>query len=509
MLPGLDTRALRSGSRDLGALGERCRALAAQLHHGGDVLTRGPRSWSGVAARASGDRAGRLVTALGQATTVATEAAAVLAAVATTTEDAQASWDRAERLAASTGISLGAHGLDAAGLPQGLSPALSSGGLGAHGLGTGGLSSVGLAAGDLGGRGLPSRSPYEGGAAGGGAGDAAVAQAARALAGEADGRMRTAAASASAAFDELASRAPALCQVIDRRGAYARAIEVRTNGPISPWRDVRDGLASGVKGLLDGGAQTAVLAWPLYWVVRPADARRRAGEAVAGGVAALRDPAAAIRQQLGTDDLENGHAWRFWSRLAPQAALAAAAKGAGSLGRAVGVGEEVVGAAASPGPARLPPRGVPLATTAEGHAVPRGSAPLGFAGPAEFGRFGARLGAGLRKAGYGDVQAAFQGSSVTGRDFLSGAPFDTGRRSDFDVALGGRSLFERARSIGVDLRSGGTRTAPLTGAQLDALGLKRLGNELARLTGRPVGFMVYQSIEAAAVRRPSIMVPLR
>jgi len=505
MLPGLDTRALRSGSRDLGALGERCRALAAQLHHGGDALTRDPRSWSGVAARASGERAGRLVTALGQATTAATEAAAVLAAVATAAEDAQATWERAERLAATAGISLGAGGLDA----TGLSPGLSSGGLGAHGLGAGGLSSVGLAAGDLGGRGLPSRNPYEGDATGGGAGDAAVAQAARALAGEADGRMRTAAVSASAAFDELAGRAPAVCQAIDRRGAYARAIEVRTNGPISPWDDVRDGLASGVKGLVEGGVQTAVLAWPLYWVARPADARRRVGEAVAGGVAALRDPAAAVRQQLGTDDLENGHAWRFWSRLVPQAALAAAAKGAGSLGRAAGVGEEAAAAATSPGPARLAPRGVPLAGTAEGRAVPRGSAPLGFADPAEFGRFGARLGAGLRKAGYGDVRAAFQGSSVTGRDYLSGAPFDVGRRSDFDVALGGRSLFERARSIGVGLRSGGTRTAPLTGAQLDALGLKGLGDELARLTGRPVGFMVYQSIEAAAVRRPSIMVPLR
>jgi len=443
MLPALDARALRGGSRDLGALAERCRALALQLQHGGQALTSGPRSWSGVAARAGGDRAAALLTALGRADRATTEAAVVLGAVATAVEDAQSTWESSERLAT------------------------------------------------------------------GGAQGAEVSRAAGALAGEAEGRVRAATASASAVFDELAGRAPALCQAIGRDGAFAKAVEVRTHGPISAWDDVRDGLAAGVKDLVQGGVQTAVLAWPLYWVVRPGDTRRRVAETAAGSVAALRDPAAAVRQQLGTDDLENGHAWRFWSRLVPQAALAAVAKGAGSFARAAGAVEEVAGLAAPSGSARLPSGVVPVAGTAKGRVPPRGSTPLGFADPAEFGRFGAQLGAGLRQAGYGDVRAAFQGSSVTGRDYLSGAPFDVGRRSDFDVALGGRSLFERARSIGVELRSGGTRTAPLTDAQLREMGLKALSNALARLTGRPIGFMVYQSIEAAALRRPSIIVPLR
>jgi len=65
MLPDLDARALRSGSRDLGALAERCRELSTQLHRGGGALTGGPRSWSGPAARASGEHAAALVTALG------------------------------------------------------------------------------------------------------------------------------------------------------------------------------------------------------------------------------------------------------------------------------------------------------------------------------------------------------------------------------------------------------------------------------------------------------------
>lgn len=38
-------------------------------------------------------------------------------------------------------------------------------------------------------------------------------------------------------------------------------------------------------------------------------------------------------------------------------------------------------------------------------------------------------------AGYPDVEPILQGSAVTGKNFGTGAPFDVGRVSDFDVAL--------------------------------------------------------------------------
>jgi hypothetical protein len=473
-LPSLDARALQAGSRDLGALADRCRALWSQLRRGGDALRAGPGSWSGVAARAGGERAGRLLAALDQAAAATGEAAGVLAAAAVSVEGAQATLAIAERLAASAG---------AAPTPPRLAP-------------PGGIASAAGLEDARAGRAAP------GGLEGGGA-----ARLVQALAGEADDQLRAGTAAAAAAFDALTGRAAALCEAIDRRGAFIRAVEARTSGPVSPWADVRDGLLSGLAGLAEGAVQAGLLASPLAWALDPSGAERRNRALLTGGAAALRDPVAAVREQLGTDDLENGHAWRFWARLVPQAVMVAAFKGAGDLARAAEVGERPA-LAVSEAAGRLGAGGV-AAGRVEGQLLPRGSAPLGFGDPVEFERFGAHLGAGLRKAGYADVRAAFQGSSVTGRNYLSGAPFDAGHRSDFDVALGGPSLFERARSIGVDLRSGGTRTAPLSKAQLEALGLKALGEELARASGRSIRFMLYRSIDAAAVRRPSIMVPLR
>jgi len=55
------------------------------------------------------------------------------------------------------------------------------------------------------------------------------------------------------------------------------------------------------------------------------------------------------------------------------------------------------------------------------------SVPQGFGSASDFGTFGDDLGAGLRGAGYDDVTAVFQGSSVTGRSFHTGAAFDVGR----------------------------------------------------------------------------------
>lgn len=111
--------------------------------------------------------------------------------------------------------------------------------------------------------------------------------------------------------------------------------------------------------------------------------------------------------------------------------------------------------------------------------------PRGFGNAADFGAFGDDLYSGLRGAGYADVTAIFQGSSVTGQSFRTGAAFDGGRVSDFDIALASPRLLDRASALGIGLRSGGTRTGPLTASQLQQLGLGNLATDLGTAAGRP------------------------
>ncbi len=131
--------------------------------------------------------------------------------------------------------------------------------------------------------------------------------------------------------------------------------------------------------------------------------------------------------------------------------------------------------------------------------------PHGFSNSEAAGEFTQTLNGGLSEAGYSETQAAFQGSSVTGVGFRSGLPF--GDHSDYDIALGGDDLFNAAKEAGIGLRSGGTRTGPLNPAQLEQLGLSEMQAQLEGMAGREVHFMVYQSIEGAVGRSPSMLVP--
>ena len=127
--------------------------------------------------------------------------------------------------------------------------------------------------------------------------------------------------------------------------------------------------------------------------------------------------------------------------------------------------------------------------------------PHGFKSAEEFQDFGARLRFGLPEG----IEPLFQGSSVTGLSYKTGKPFDVGRQSDFDLGLVGRELFRRGRALGLKVKEG-TRIGPLSDAQLDALGLLGLRDELSKLSGRPVKFMLFDGLESA-LRRPSIWVP--
>ncbi|GLY01067.1 polymorphic toxin-type HINT domain-containing protein [Actinoplanes sp. NBRC 101535] len=128
--------------------------------------------------------------------------------------------------------------------------------------------------------------------------------------------------------------------------------------------------------------------------------------------------------------------------------------------------------------------------------------PYGFAGKADYNTFVNTLNEGLNAA-HGGTKAAFQGSAVTGISFRRKVPFDS--KSDYDIAIGGDVIFQKAKELGIELRGGKTRTGPLKDKRLlDALGLTDLKKQLSDMAGRPVNFMIYMDIDKAVERAPSL-----
>ncbi|MFG2677365.1 RHS repeat-associated core domain-containing protein [Streptomyces sp. NPDC048445] len=130
--------------------------------------------------------------------------------------------------------------------------------------------------------------------------------------------------------------------------------------------------------------------------------------------------------------------------------------------------------------------------------------PKGFANRGALSEFGQKLTGGLAEAGHENVTPVMQGSAVTGKSFRTGRPF--GAHSDYDVALASSDLLSRASRAGIALRSGGTRTGPLKGSDLQKLGLGDLAKSLSTDAQRPVNFMIYDSVGAATSRAPSIII---
>lgn len=140
-------------------------------------------------------------------------------------------------------------------------------------------------------------------------------------------------------------------------------------------------------------------------------------------------------------------------------------------------------------------------------AGPPADVPRGFSSRERFVEFSRRLLAALRRAGYTDAQAGLQGSSVTGFKWVTGEPFDVGRKSDLDVAIASPSAMKRAKALGIGLRSGGSRTGPLELKELDALGLRDVVDDLSKYVDREVHVMLFESIDGAAARAPIAVVP--
>lgn len=131
--------------------------------------------------------------------------------------------------------------------------------------------------------------------------------------------------------------------------------------------------------------------------------------------------------------------------------------------------------------------------------------PYGFKSLDEYKDFISNLKKGLPE----DTKIVFQGSSVTGVSHETGAIFDYGRVSDFDIGLVQDDIILRAleadSSLGFKMKTDPTRIGPLNEIQLDYLGLKSVADSMSEQAGREVGFMLFDSL-SEALRRPSIYV---
>jgi hypothetical protein len=267
---------LWAGSRSFAALAERCRTLAGELRHGSRALGQRPGGWVGVAAEAGRRHADHLAGAMDLAAVASSDAATVLVLLATAVQDARAAREVAARLAAAAG-----------------------------------------------GERAPDGTPVRAAAV-----DAGAAARVAGLNRQAAERVAAALGAAAAGFDEIAGRARAACALLGLQGRWATAIDQRLHGRVPVWADLRQGLADGTRDLAAGTVQAAALGSRYYWMLRPRQAWEQSRLELAGTLAALRHPGQAVATALGTEDLGNGHAARYWARLAPQAALAVAAKGA-------------------------------------------------------------------------------------------------------------------------------------------------------------------------------------
>ena len=137
--------------------------------------------------------------------------------------------------------------------------------------------------------------------------------------------------------------------------------------------------------------------------------------------------------------------------------------------------------------------------------------PLGFESRGQFKQFGEAARGVLRRAGYDDAEVGMQGSAVTGVRASDESPFDSGRVSDFDVAVVSPTLFAEAQSQGIDVRASGAlphaedhTTFALTPDQAAALGVADLAlpKTWRASGGRHVNVMVFASRAAAKAKQP-------
>jgi len=132
--------------------------------------------------------------------------------------------------------------------------------------------------------------------------------------------------------------------------------------------------------------------------------------------------------------------------------------------------------------------------------------PLGFNSTDEFTEFGQIGQKALAKAKHKNVTMHMQGSAITGKAHTKrdafGNPLPFRPESDFDVALAGKDLFDRARKLkGLKVLDNPSHIYldPKSGdyiKNLDKLGLKKMQSQLEAKGGRTVIFMLFQNENA-------------
>jgi len=133
--------------------------------------------------------------------------------------------------------------------------------------------------------------------------------------------------------------------------------------------------------------------------------------------------------------------------------------------------------------------------------------PWGFGSVNKLREFKSTLSAGLANVDP-EAEAFLRGSAVTGKNSQSGAPFDSVKRSDLDLAIVSPKLVKKAKAMGIELRSRGNRTVALYPVHLRPFGLSDLANTLSKQTNRKVSFMIYAS-ESAIKDRGTPYISLR
>lgn len=138
-----------------------------------------------------------------------------------------------------------------------------------------------------------------------------------------------------------------------------------------------------------------------------------------------------------------------------------------------------------------------------------GGIPYGFTSKQQFQDFNSALCSGLKSAsGVGGsgycVSAGVGGSAVTGSQYKRGVPFDEGRQSDYDIVLSDPGLLAKAEAMGIPTYDNGLRTGPLDDNELRELGLYDLERQLTAKAGRPVHFLLYNSLVDDYSRSPYI-----
>lgn len=121
----------------------------------------------------------------------------------------------------------------------------------------------------------------------------------------------------------------------------------------------------------------------------------------------------------------------------------------------------------------------------------------------QYQQFVSTLRSGLNNAGY-CAGADVGGSSVTGFSYTNGMPFDSAHQSDYDVVLTGKTLWDKAKALGIKLTDGGTRTRPLRPNELAALGLYGMWQQLEKIAGREVHFVIYNSLVTNSSKAPAL-----